>query len=278
MSESHVDLVQTVCRLIDDHSDEPLTLADLGTAVDVSPAHLQRIFKRILGISPRQYADARRLGDFKTRLKEQRTVTTALHEAGYGSTSRIYERAAEQLGMTPGTYRKGGEATTIRFTFTDCPLGRLLLAGTDKGVSAVYLGDVEGALEKELRREFPAATLCRDDVSLKPWADQVQEHLEGHLPHLDLPLDVRATAFQWRVWQHLRTIPRGQTRTYLQVAEALGKPSAARAVARACATNPVSVIVPCHRVVRGDGSLGGYRWGLGRKQALLDLEKEEQAP
>jgi AraC family transcriptional regulator, regulatory protein of adaptative response / methylated-DNA-[protein]-cysteine methyltransferase len=277
MAEPHVDLVQRICKLIDDHSDEPLTLADLCTAVDVSPAHLQRVFKRIMGISPRQYADARRLGHFKTRLKEQHTVTTSLHQAGYGSTSRVYERAAEQLGMTPGTYRKGGKAVSIRYTLTDCPLGRLLLAGTDKGVCAVYLGDVDQPLETELQREFPAATLARDDIGLEHWSACVKKHLQGGLPHLDLPLDVRATAFQLRVWQQLRAIPRGQTRTYRQIAEALGQPKAARAVARACATNPVSLIIPCHRVIRGDGHLGGYRWGLQRKQTLIDKEKEDQA-
>jgi AraC family transcriptional regulator of adaptative response/methylated-DNA-[protein]-cysteine methyltransferase len=274
MPEPHVELVQTVCRLIDDHSGEPLTLADLGAAVDVSPAHLQRVFKRILGISPRQYADARRLGQFKARLKEKRTVTTALYEAGYGSASRVYERAAGQLGMTPGAYRAGGQSVTIRYTLVDCPLGRLLLAGTEKGVSAVYLGDADGPLADELKREFPAAALARDDEALAEWAGQVRRHLQGGLPHLDLPLDVRATAFQWRVWQQLQAIPRGQTRTYRQVAEALGQPTAARAVARACATNPVSILVPCHRVVRGDGGLGGYRWGLQRKKKLLEKERE----
>jgi AraC family transcriptional regulator, regulatory protein of adaptative response / methylated-DNA-[protein]-cysteine methyltransferase len=269
MPQTHVELVQTVCRLIDDHRDEFLTLADLGAAVDVSPAHLQRVFKRILGISPRQYADARRLGQFKARLKEKRTVTTALIESGYGSTSRVYERAAGQLGMTPGAYRSGGRAVAIRYTIVDCPLGRLLLAGTEKGVSAIYLGDADGPLEDELKREFHAASLSRDDERLSEWAGQVRRHLQGGLPHLDLPLDVRATAFQWRVWQQLQAIPRGQ------VAEALGQPNAARAVARACATNPVSIIVPCHRVIRGDGGLGGYRWGLHRKQNLLEKEREE---
>jgi AraC family transcriptional regulator of adaptative response/methylated-DNA-[protein]-cysteine methyltransferase len=276
MPQPHVELVQRVCRLIEKHSDEPLTLADLGEAVDVSPAHLQRVFKRITGISPRQYAAAHRLGQFKARLKEKRTVTTALYEAGYGSASRVYERAADQLGMTPGAYRKGGKLATIRYTLIDCPLGRLLLAGTDRGVSAVYLGDTDGPLERELKREFPAATLARDDAGLAEWAGQVRHHLQGGLPHLDLPLDVRATAFQWRVWQQLRAIPRGQTRTYREVAEALGQPTAARAVARACATNPVSVIVPCHRVIRGDGGLGGYRWGLQRKKSLLEKERKEE--
>jgi AraC family transcriptional regulator of adaptative response/methylated-DNA-[protein]-cysteine methyltransferase len=205
-------------------------------------------------------------------------VTTALYEAGYGSASRVYERAADRLGMTPGTYRRGGRATTIRYTLTDCPLGRLLLAGTDRGVCAVYLGDADAPLEAELKGEFPAAGLRRDDEGLAGWAGVVRRHLEGQQAHLELPLDVRATAFQWRVWQHLRTIPRGQTRTYREVAEALGQPTAARAVARACATNPVSVVIPCHRIVRGDGGLGGYRWGLARKKQLLERERGDGQP
>jgi AraC family transcriptional regulator of adaptative response/methylated-DNA-[protein]-cysteine methyltransferase len=271
---AHVRLVERVCRLIDAHLDEPLTLDDLGTAVAVSPAHLQRVFKRLMGISPRQYLAARRLDRFKNHLKEDSDVTTAIYEAGYGSASRVYERSAERLGMTPGTYRAGGQATAIRYTLTDCPLGRLLLAGTDRGVCAVYLGDADAPLEAELQREFPAAARARDDEGLSEWAEQVCLHLGGQ-PHLELPLDVRATAFQWRVWQQLRGIPRGQTRTYREVAEALGQPTAARAVARACATNPVSVVIPCHRVVRGDGGLGGYRWGLARKRKLLENEKGE---
>ena len=270
----HAGLVERVCRLIDGHLDEPLTLGDLGEAVGVSPAHLQRVFKRLMGISPRQYLAARRLGRFKTHLKEDSTVTTAIYEAGYGSASRVYEHSADRLGMTPGTYRAGGQATAIRFTLTDCPLGRLLLAGTDRGVCAVYFGDEDKLLQAELQREFPAATRSRDDDGLADWAAQVRLMVEGEEPS-DLPLDVRATAFQWRVWEQLRAIPRGQTRTYRQVAEAMGRPTAARAVARACATNPVSVVIPCHRVVRGDGGLGGYRWGLARKQKLLNREKGE---
>ena len=270
----HAGLVERVCRLIDAHLDEPLTLADLGDAAGVSPAHLQRVFKRQTGISPRQYLAARRLGRFKGHLKEDSTVTTAIYEAGYGSASRVYEHSADRLGMTPGTYRAGGQATAIRFTLTDCPLGRLLLAGTDRGVCAVYFGDEDKLLQAELQREFPAATRSRDDDGLADWAAQVRLMVEGEEPS-DLPLDVRATAFQWRVWEQLRAIPRGQTRTYRQVAEAMGRPTAARAVARACATNPVSVVIPCHRVVRGDGGLGGYRWGLARKQKLLNREKGE---
>jgi AraC family transcriptional regulator of adaptative response/methylated-DNA-[protein]-cysteine methyltransferase len=271
--DPQVEVVRRTCRHIEANLEGALTLADLGAQAGLSPAHLQRVFKRVTGISPRQYADACRLGRLKARLKERRTVTMALYEAGYGSSSRLYERAAAQLGMTPATYRHGGRDVAIRYTAADCPLGRLLLAATERGVCAVYLGDADVALEAELKREYPAARVARDDEGLRGWLGELLDHLGGEQPHLELPLDVRATAFQWRVWQELRAIPYGSTRTYREVAEALGRPTAARAVARACATNPVSVLIPCHRVVRGDGELGGYRWGLGRKQALLEREK-----
>jgi AraC family transcriptional regulator, regulatory protein of adaptative response / methylated-DNA-[protein]-cysteine methyltransferase len=273
--DSHVELVGRTCRYIETHLESALTLAALGAQVGVSPFHLQRIFKQIVGITPRQYADACRLGVLKSRLKERRTVTMAMLEAGYGSSSRLYERASSQLGMTPSTYRRGGPATNIRFTVADCPLGRLLLAGTERGICAVYLGDDDDKLGAELRAEFPAAEVERDDAGLGGWVKEIVNHLQGRQPHLDLPLDVRATAFQWRVWQELLAIPYGSTRSYSDIARALGQPKAVRAVARACATNPASLVIPCHRVVREDGSLGGYRWGLDRKQALLDQEKKD---
>jgi AraC family transcriptional regulator of adaptative response/methylated-DNA-[protein]-cysteine methyltransferase len=268
-----VELVRRVCRYIETHLEDSLTLRTLSRLAGVSPCHFQRLFKQIAGITPRQYVDACRLGVLKSRLKKRRTVTMAMIEAGYGSSSRLYERASSQLGMTPATYQRGGPATTIRYALADCALGRLLLAGTERGICAVYLGDSDAPLEAELAREFPAAARQRDDAELKAWVSALVKHLDGRQPHLDLPLDVRATAFQWRVWQELRAIPYGSTRSYSDIARALGQPSAVRAVARACATNPVSVVIPCHRVVREDGGLGGYRWGLERKQALLDQEK-----
>jgi AraC family transcriptional regulator, regulatory protein of adaptative response / methylated-DNA-[protein]-cysteine methyltransferase len=273
--ESALRHVREICRLIEDHRDEPLTLDDLGTAVGLSPYHLQRLFKRITGISPRQYADACRLGVLKARLKERRTVITALFEAGYGSTSRLYERASAQLGMTPATYKRGGKGMSIRYSVNASPLGRLLLGVTERGICAVYLGAVDGPLETALNKEYPAAAIERANGEPLPWLKELLEHLAGQRPHLELPLDVQATAFQWRVWQELRQIPYGQTRTYSEIAAALGQPKAVRAVGRACATNPVSVVIPCHRVLRGDGSLGGYRWGLDRKEALLRHERTE---
>jgi AraC family transcriptional regulator of adaptative response/methylated-DNA-[protein]-cysteine methyltransferase len=276
MDTGHVELIHNVCRYIEENLEAPLTLAALGQQAGLSPAHLQRVFKRITGLSPRQYADACRLGRLKSRLKERDTVTTAMYEAGYGSSRGLYERAATQLGMTPGAYRSGGKAMHIGYTLTACPLGRLLLAGTERGVCMVSLGDDDAMLEEHLGREFPAADVKRDDGGLQSWSEAVVRHLSGAQPHLELPLDVRATAFQWRVWQELQAIPYGATRSYREVAAAIGQPAAVRAVARACATNPVAVVVPCHRVIRSDGGLGGYRWGLKRKQAMLEQERKAE--
>jgi AraC family transcriptional regulator of adaptative response/methylated-DNA-[protein]-cysteine methyltransferase len=272
-TDPHVDLVRQTCRYIETHLESSLTLDTLAAQVGFSPFHLQRTFKHITGITPKQYADACRLGVLKSRLKERRTVTMAMIEAGYGSSSRLYERASSHLGMTPATYQRGGPATQIRYTLAACPHGRLLLAGTERGICAVYLGDEDAKLEAELANEFSAAEVRRDDDALSAWVSELVNHLGGRQPHLDLPLDVQATAFQWRVWQELRAIPYGSTRSYSEIARALGQPTATRAVARACATNPVSLVIPCHRVVREDGGLGGYRWGLERKEALLQQEK-----
>lgn len=239
----------------------------------MSPGHFQRVFKRVVGVSPRQFADACRLDLLKTGLKGGSTVTTAMVNAGYGSSSRLYERSAGQLGMTPGEYQKGGP-TAVRFVTAACDLGQLLLAATDRGVCAVFLADTDDELTTNLKAEFPAATINRDDAGLAEWLGRLLKQIGGERPHADLPLDVRATAFQRRVWEELRRIPVGQTRTYRQVAEAIGRPTAARAVARACATNPASVVIPCHRVVGSGGGLTGFRWGVGRKKKLLEKEKE----
>lgn len=268
------ELVQTVCRYIEANLNSSLTLEALGAHANVSPHHLQRTFKRVTGISPRQYAEACRLGSLKAQLREGQAVTHALYEVGYGSSSRLYERAADQIGMTPATYRKGGQGMSIGYTIVDSPLGRLLVAATGRGICAVSLGDDDAALEAALREEYPAAAIQRDDEGFHAWVQAILDYLNGEHPHLELPLDVQATAFQWRVWEALRKIPYGTTRTYSEIARDLGQPTATRAVARACATNPVSLVVPCHRVVGTDGSLRGYRWGLERKRALLEQEKE----
>lgn len=273
---AQVELVQQACQYIEAHLEEPLTLAALSEQVHLSPFHLQRVFKRVMGISPRQYVEASRLGQFKAQLraKEDATVAEAMYEAGYSSSSRLYERANEQLGMTPTAYRRGGRGMYISFTIVNCPLGRLLVAGTDRGICAVSLGDEDAALEAGLRGEYPAADIQRDGEELCEWVQDILGYLEGTHPHLDLPLDIKATAFQWRIWQELRSIPYGSTRTYSDIAAAVGQPNAARAVAQACATNPTALLIPCHRVVRKNGDPGGYRWGNGRKQQLLEQEQQ----
>ena len=226
--------VERVCRYIDEHLETPLPLSRLAGEAGLSPHHFQRTFKQLMGISPRQYAEARRLASFKTQVKKGETVTSAIYGAGYGSGSRLYERASGQLGMTPAAYRKGGRGMTLRYTMAGSPLGRLLVAATERGVAAVSLGDSDAALEAALRAEYPAAELARDDEALAPRVKAVLARLAGGAGH-ELPLDINATAFQWRVWQELLKIPAGSTRSYGDVARALGRPSAARAVARACA-------------------------------------------
>ena len=271
--DPQAELVKRVCGYIEANPDEPLTLAALSGHVNISPYHLQRTFKRIVGITPHQYARARRLSTLKAQLREGRGVTTALYEAGYGSSSRLYEEAAAGLGMTPATYRRGGQGMRIGYTIVDCPLGRLLVAATDRGICAVSLGGAGGGLEAALVAEYPAAEIRRDDGGLAEWVNALLRHLNGDQPDLRLPLDVQATGFQRRVWEQLRAIPYGDVRSYGQIARALGRPAAARAVGRACATNPVSLVIPCHRAVGQDGSLTGYRWGLERKRLLLERER-----
>ena len=264
------------CREIDSRvregNDAPVTLSALSAPLEMSSHQLERAFRSVMGITPRQYADAQRMRRLKSQLRKGDDVTTALYDAGFGSSSRLYERAPSQLGMTPATYRQGGTGMRMNYTIVDSPLGRLLVGATDRGISALYLGESDARLESALQKEYPRAEIRRDRNGLEGWVSKILEHLRGRGPNLDLPTDVQATAFQRRVWEELRRIPYGTTRTYSQVAQAIGQPEAFRAVARACATNPVSVVVPCHRVVRRDGKLAGYRWGLERKQALLEHE------
>jgi AraC family transcriptional regulator of adaptative response/methylated-DNA-[protein]-cysteine methyltransferase len=235
---------------------------------------LARAFKRVLGITPRAYADARRVARFKQELKRRKHVSPALYEAGYSSTSRVYEHAHEQLGMTPATYARGGAGVGIAYVTVRTTLGYLLVAATERGVCRVALGDTDATLANALRAEFPAARVVEDrSGKLHGWVSAILAYLDGREPDLDLPLDIRATAFQRKVWQELQTIPFGQTRTYAEIAKRIGQPTAARAVARACATNPAALVIPCHRVVRQGGDLGGYRWGVERKEALLERER-----
>jgi AraC family transcriptional regulator of adaptative response/methylated-DNA-[protein]-cysteine methyltransferase len=224
------------------------------------------------GLSPREFAQTARLDRFKKMLREGANISEALYACGFGSPSRVYEKTSSQLGMTPASYRKGAVGMQIGYTLAKSTLGKVLVAATDRGVSAVYLGDTEKGLVESLRKEYPRADIKAVQGSNSKWLQEVLHRIDGEAPSLELPLDIQATAFQRRVWQELQKIPRGSTRTYTQVARGLGKPRSVRAVARACATNPVSIVVPCHRVIRADGSLAGYRWGLQRKEELLERE------
>ena len=271
---SRAEMVRAVCRLIRDSSDSTPTLAMLGDQLEVSPHHLQKTFKSVMGISPRQYADACRLGILKSKLKGGWSVADALYEVGYGSSSRLYEPASAKLGMTPAEYGRGGRSTRIAYVIVDCPMGLLLVAATERGICSVTLGDGEDALIHGLFAEYYSSDIRLDgDGVIKGWVDAILDHLSGNLPLLDLPLDIRATAFERAIWGQLQKIPFGETRSYGEVATALGRPNAARAVARACGANPVALVIPCHRVVRQDGTLGGYRWGIERKAQLLAQER-----
>lgn len=265
-------LVERIREHLEKRQGERVTLADLGRAVGLSPHHLQRRFKEATGMSPRQYAEALRLGYLKKRLQGKDSVTMALYEAGYGSSSRLYEGSALKLGMTPGDYRAGGRDAEIHWTSVRTPIGPLFVAATARGICSVKIGPA-AAMNRELRREFPAAAISKDRGGLSAWVRTLAKHLEGTAPNLALPLDVRATAFQWKVWEALRAIPYGTTLSYRDIARAIGKPRAARAVGRACATNPVAIVIPCHRAVRGDGTLGGFAYGLDVKERLLEGER-----
>src|SRR5579864_8235553 len=271
------DTTKAICRFIEQHLDEPLTLGRLGKEFRQSPFHLQRRFKAALGITPREYADSCRLRLLKRGLQAGDNVTRAMYDAGYGSSSRLYERTASQLGMTPDKYRRGAIAAAIRYACFDSPLGRMLIAATDKGICAIQFADSDDELEQGLRHEFPFANRRRDDDAMQAWKKDLLRQMRGQRSNSALPLDIQATAFQRRVWAHLQSIPFGSTRSYAAVAKAIGQPTATRAVARACATNPVAVAIPCHRVVRESGDMGGYRWGLDRKKMLLEME-QKQAP
>jgi AraC family transcriptional regulator of adaptative response/methylated-DNA-[protein]-cysteine methyltransferase len=268
-----VALVQRAASHLAESSEEGVRLGALAKQLGTTQATLRRAFLQVTGINPRELAEALRIKRFKAMLRAGRSITDALYETGYGSSSRVYERSNAQLGMTPGAYRKGGQGMKIGYSIAKSPLGKVLVAATDRGVSAVYLGDAEGTMIAELRKEYPRAEIAPATDSFQRWVGEIVQRIEGKQPRLELPLDLQATAFQRRVWQELQRIPRGRTRTYSQVAQSLGQPKAVRAVARACATNPVSIVVPCHRVIREDGALAGYRWGLSRKEQLLAQER-----
>lgn len=258
------------CALLE--SDDLYSLESLAEEVGLSTFHFQRSFKEIVGVTPKKFAEAKRMERFKDELRSGSDVTTAMYEAGFGSSSRLYEKASESLGMTPAEYKKGGQGMKINFTITDCELGRIMVARTIKGLCNVAFADDDRQLEENLKKEFPQAEMVKDANVLKDFVEEILKHLSGQKKRLDLPLDIQATAFQMQVWELLRKIPYGETVTYSQIAEQLGDKKKVRAVARACASNKIAVVIPCHRVIASDGKLSGYRWGVERKSKLLKAE------
>ncbi len=273
--ESHKSLAERALQIIDANSDdlEKPSLNTLAEQLHVSPFQLHRAFKKTFGLTPRQYSESRRLSRFKQNVRDGNTVTNAIYEAGYGSSSRLYEKSSARLGMTPASYQRGGKGATIHYSIAPCELGLLLTAATERGLCAVRFGDSEQKLVSELTREFPKAELINDKKS--KWTNVVKNAIHGAKKKDQLPLDIQATAFEWKVWNYLRALPSGVTNTYGEVAKAIGQPTASRAVARACAANPVAVVIPCHRVVPAAGGTGGYRWGSKRKAQILNLERQK---
>jgi AraC family transcriptional regulator of adaptative response/methylated-DNA-[protein]-cysteine methyltransferase len=277
--DATIEKIRDVCAYIRNHceSGEPLVLETLGEAAGWSPFHLHRMFKAVLGVTPKQFVDACRVAALKTKLRHGGSVTAAVYDAGFGSSSRVYERVDANLGMTPAQYRNGGKNVAISYTFAKTPLGLMLVAATDRGLCFVQFGENEEALVKQLMSEYPEANIARsqaDHRDMDAWMKALTGYLKGEPVALDLPIDVRATAFQLKVWRYLQTIPPGEVRTYGEVAKAIGDPGASRAVGTACGLNNVALVIPCHRVIRGDKGMGGYRWGIERKTALLDGEKK----
>ncbi len=275
-----------LCRYIETHADSSITLADLSREAKLSPYYLQRSFKAVMGVSPKQYLDSVRIGNFKKILRGRESdvssdVTAAIFEAGFGSLSRLYEKAGTQLGMTPMEYRAGGRGVDITYAPAHTPLGLMMIGATDRGLCFLQFGDSEGRLREALAAEYPAARLQRladpPPAPYREWIDSLNGYLEGQTPELNLPVHVRATSFQMKVWKYLQSIPAGKVESYQEVARGIGQPKATRAVAHACAVNCVALAIPCHRVIRAGGELGGYRWGLERKRTLIDNERRAQA-
>lgn len=273
--------MRALCRHIEAHPADSATLENLSRQANLSPFHLQRRFKAAIGVTPRQYAEACRLRELKETLRRGGSVTDAIYDAGFGSASRVYERVVTQIGMTPSQYRAGGAGMEISYASAKTPLGLLMVAATDRGLCFIQLGDSEAEMRERLRAEYPAATIAAippgAEGPFRQWMQALCDYLEGSGIGLDLPTDLRGTAFQMKVWDFLRQIPYGEVRTYKQVAASVGRPQAIRAVANACAANRVALTIPCHRVIRGDGGLGGYRWGIERKRALIERERAVHA-
>jgi AraC family transcriptional regulator, regulatory protein of adaptative response / methylated-DNA-[protein]-cysteine methyltransferase len=275
-ADADAEIFGRLCQFMEEHSSENLTLDQLAARAGRSRFHFARRFQEVVGVSPKQYLEACRHAKLKSQLRAAGGVTEAIFEAGYGSLSRVYEKAGARLGMTPAEYRHGGRNAQISYAAVESPVGPMMLGATDRGVCFIRFGDSPGELLESLRQEYPAAELQAMTTpypdQFAAWVKALCAHLAGRQPHLDLPLDVRATAFQMKVWRYLRRIPYGEVQSYGEVAAGLGAPRAARAVARACAANPVAIVIPCHRVIRGDGGIGGYRWGVGRKRLLIERE------
>lgn len=270
-----------MCRYIERHSDDPLTLDDLASQAAMSRFHFARSFKAVVGVTPKQYVAATRMKNFKGALQAAKPIDAAVYDAGYGSASRVYEQAATRLGMTPAQYRRAGAGVSISYAVLETPVGLMAIGATDRGICFIQFGDCADDLRDALRREYANAEVQPMREPYRPefqrWVAAIANHLAGEQPRLDLPLDIRATAFQMRVWKYLQSIPYGDVRSYGEVAAGIGAPNAARAVARACASNVVAIAIPCHRAIRGTGELGGYRWGLARKRALLDCERAHRS-
>jgi AraC family transcriptional regulator of adaptative response/methylated-DNA-[protein]-cysteine methyltransferase len=269
--------IAAVCRYIETHADQRLSLESLAARVQLSPFHFQRRFKARVGVSPKDYAEACRLKRLRSELRSAPSVSDAIYGAGYGSGSRVYEKIDTRLGMTPAEYRAGGDGVAISYASGETPLGRVMIGASDRGICFLQFGDDAAALLDALQREYPLARIeampPAQGALFGGWMQWLGEHLAGRRPQPGLPLHTRGTAFQLEVWKYLQTIPYGEVRSYREVAEGIGKPGAVRAVARACATNRVALLIPCHRVIRGDGALAGYRWGLSRKRTLIDQER-----
>ncbi|MGQ0541021.1 MAG: bifunctional DNA-binding transcriptional regulator/O6-methylguanine-DNA methyltransferase Ada [Blastocatellia bacterium] len=269
--DPHITKIMKACELLE--SEDLYSLEDLAAELNLSPYHLQRSFKEIIGVSPKKYSEAKRMEKFKSGLREGEEVVTAMYDAGFGSSSRLYEKSSENLGMTPSVYKKGGKGMKINYAITECELGRILVGRTIKGLCSVAFADDDKELEDNLNKEYPNAEIVKDAAVLKDFVDEILKHLAGKKKRLDLPLDIQATAFQMQVWELLRKIPYGETVSYSQIAEKLGDKKKVRAVAQACASNRVAVVIPCHRVIGSNGNLSGYRWGIERKEKLLKKEE-----
>jgi len=277
MKDRLIERIRTVCRYIDDHAGERLTLASLSRRAHLSAFHFQRTFKDVVGITPKQYVEAARMRTLKSKLREGQSATDAGYDAGFGSGSRVYERVDTRLGMTPKQYREGGKGVAISYAVSETPLGVMMIGATDRGLCFLQFDTARDKLLERLKLEYPQAQIAQmanhRDVQFQAWMKALAEYLDGSRQQLDLPLDVRGTAFQMKVWNYLQRIPYGHVQSYAEVARGIGAPKAVRAVASACASNHVALVIPCHRVIRGDGTLGGYRWGLDRKRTLIDTER-----